>query len=235
MDNQESPAFFNQKAASSYDEKWAKLAPTREALHLLIRVILSELPVDANILCVGAGTGSELIDLARNFPQWRFTAVEPAVPMLDICRRRAEENGVTSRCTFHEGYLDSLPASDSFDAATSLLVSQFILQKEERCKFFNQIALRLRPNGHLITSDIACDMSTSAFQSLADVWLRMMRYAGITDVEFEKMIAAYGRDVAVLPPQEVEAIIASGGFETPLLFSQNLLIHSWYAGRADLD
>lgn len=49
MKNQESPAVFNQKAASSYDGKWAKLAPTRDAPHFLIRVILSELPSDANI------------------------------------------------------------------------------------------------------------------------------------------------------------------------------------------
>jgi tRNA (cmo5U34)-methyltransferase len=63
--------------------------------------------------------------------------------MLDVCRRKAEESGITSRCTFHEGYLDSLPASDLFDAATCLLVSQFLKQAKERSHFFGQIAQRL--------------------------------------------------------------------------------------------
>jgi len=45
-----------------------------------------------------AGTGSELIYLAQNFPQWQFT-VEPAAPMLDVCRQRTEECGIASRCT----------------------------------------------------------------------------------------------------------------------------------------
>lgn len=232
MNDQEAPhVFFDQQAASSYDEKWAKLAPTRDALHLLIRVILSDLPEEANVLCVGAGTGSELIDLAQNFPQWRFTAVEPSAPMLEVCRRRAEENGITSRCVFHEGYLDSLPASDPFDAATSLLVSHFIMRKEERGRFFNQIALRLRPNGYLISSDIAYDMAASSFQSLGHVWWQMMRHSNV-NLDIEKMYATFGRDVAVLPPPEVAAIIESSGFEPPVLFSQSLLIHAWYTRRA---
>jgi len=65
MENQE-PAVVSTKSASSYDKRFAALAPMRDALYLLIRVILSELP-NAHILCVGAGTGSELIYLAQNF------------------------------------------------------------------------------------------------------------------------------------------------------------------------
>ena len=179
MKTQEPAIVFDQERASSYDKRWAKLAPIRDALHLLIRAILSELPADARILCVGVGTGSELIDLAQAFPLWQFTAVEPAIPMLDICRQRVEECTITSRCTFHEGYLDSLSASDSFDAATCLLVSHFFMQPEERRNFFNQIALRLRPQGYLISSDIAYDMSTSDYQSVLDVWLRMMKSAEV--------------------------------------------------------
>ncbi len=38
--------------------------------------------------------------------------------MLDICRHRVEEGGITSRCYFHEGYLDSLPTEDLYDGAT---------------------------------------------------------------------------------------------------------------------
>ena len=95
------------------------------------------------MLCVGAGTGAELSYLAERFPGWRFTAVEPSAPMLEVCRRRAEAQGIEGRCIFHEGYLESLPPSEPFDAATSLLVSQFILDPEERSGFFRAIAGRL--------------------------------------------------------------------------------------------
>jgi tRNA (cmo5U34)-methyltransferase len=179
------------------------------------------------------GTGSELIDLAQTFPQWKFTAVEPAAPMLDICRQKADEYGIASRCTFHEGYLDSLPASDPFHAATCLLVSQFFIQQEERRNFFRQIAARLLPDGYLVSSDLASDMSSSAYRSLLEVWVRMLRSseAPAEEEEIEKFLTSYGRDVALLPPQEVEAIIASSGFDAPVLFFQTLLIHAWYTKR----
>jgi tRNA (cmo5U34)-methyltransferase len=177
------------------------------------------------------GTGSELIDFAQTFPQWKFTAVEPAAPMLDICRQKAEEYGIASRCTFHEGYLDSLPASDPFHAATCLLVSHFFIQQEERRNFFRQIAARLLPDGYLVSSDLASDMSSSAYQSLLEVWVRMLINPEMPAEEIEKFLTSYGRDVALLPPQEVEAIIASSGFDTPVLFFQTLLIHAWYTKR----
>lgn len=197
----------------------------------LIRLVLAELPDDAHILCVGVGTGSELIDLAQQFPQWQFTAVDPAVAMLNICRQKAEEAGITSRCTFHEGYLDSLPASDAFHAATCLLVSHSMMHQEERHNFFSQIGARLRLNGYLVSSDLAFDMSTPAYKSILEVWWRMSRYTEMPAEEVEKIISLYGQTLAVLPPQEVESIIASSGFETPVLFYQTLLIHAWYAKR----
>jgi tRNA (cmo5U34)-methyltransferase len=229
--NQPPAIVFDEKVASTYGNRWAKLAPIRDSLDLFIRTIFSDLPTDARILCVGVGTGAELINLAQVFPLWQFTAVEPAIAMLNVCRQKVEESGITSRCTFHEGYLDSLPTLKEFDAATCLVVSHFIMDKEDRRSFFNQIALRLRPQGYLISSDIAYDMSTSDYQSLLEVWLRMMKSAELPEDDIEKMRVAYGRDVAVLPPQEVASIIASAGFDPPVLFYQNLLIHAWYSRR----
>ena len=50
--------------------------------------------------------------------------------------------------------------------------------------------------------------------------------------QIEKLRVTYGRDVAVLPVEQVSALIASAGFDTPVLFLQTGLIHAWYAQRA---
>jgi tRNA (cmo5U34)-methyltransferase len=231
MNNQEQPVFFGKEQAAGYDRQWAKLAPIRDALHLLLRITLSELPDNAQVLCVGVGTGAELLYLAQAFPQWSFTLVEPAKPMLDICRQKAEEGGITSRCTFHAGYLDSLPLSSPFDAATCLLVSQFLIQPEARRAFFGQISNQLRPGGYLVSADLASGTSALAYENLLEVWFQMQRFNGMAEEAIAKMRLVYGRDVAVSTPGEIEALIASSGFDMPVLFFQAFLIHAWYTRR----
>lgn len=230
MQRHEIEAVFD-KSAAGYDRQWAKLAPLRDALHLLIDAVLADLPDDARVLCVGAGTGSEMIDLARRHPGWHFTAVESSAAMLDVCRRKAEEAGLAPRCVFHAGYLDSLPPSDPFDAATALLVSQFLLDRTVRSDFFREIGERLRPGGWLVSSDLAADTTSAAYQSLSEVWWRVMRAADTPPDGLDRMRAAYERDVAILPPGEVAAVVAAGGFETPVQFLQTGLIHAWFARR----
>jgi tRNA (cmo5U34)-methyltransferase len=227
----EPPVAFDAAHAAAYDQRFAKLAPLREALHLLISAVLADLPAEARILCVGAGTGHELIYLAQKFPGWRFAVVEPSGPMLEVCRRKAAACGIAPRCVFHEGYLDSLPPSDAFDAATSLLVSQFILAPEARAGFFRAIAARLRPGAYLVSADLASDTASATYQSLLEAWLRLMRETGLPPEQLERLRLAYGRDVAVLPLPQVSALIASGGFDPPVLFLQTGLIHAWYAQR----
>ena len=233
MQQEEITALFD-KQASSYDQQWSKMAPINGALHLLMSAVLSELPPKANILCVGAGTGAEILSLAQRFPEWRFTAVEPATAMLDVFRRRAEEQGIASRCVFHPGYLDSLPLNGSFDAATAFLVSQFIQERHVRAAFFQSIAERLCPAGILLSSDLAGDLAATDCQDLLDVWFRVMSGSGSlpSPEGIERMREAYRRDVAILPPQDVGDIIRSGGFETPVRFFQAGMIHAWYAKRS---
>lgn len=232
MANQDPKPIFTQDHASAYDKRFAALSPLRDALHLLIAALFTDLPEKARILCVGAGTGAELIFLARKFPGWEFTAVEPSGPMLDVCRHKAEAEGITARCTFHEGYLDSLPAAEPFDAATSLLVSQFILDPERRTEFFRGIATRLRPEGILASADLSSDTSSPVYQSLLGVWLKLMRETDMTPEQVEGLREVYGRDVALLPVDLTSALIESGGLGKPILFLQTGLIHAWYARKA---
>ncbi len=222
---------FDRKRAQTYDERMNPSAPLFDALRFSMRFVLADLPADAHVLCVGLGTGTELIELAKVYPNWKFTAVEPAKAMLDICRARVEELGFSSRCTFHEGALDTLPGGVAYDAATALMVSHSFSQREARASFFSEIAARLKPGALLVSSDLASDVSTYNYKKLLESWIGMMRFSGVPDDEIEKFTAGYVTNNVVLPPHEVEVIIEAGGFEMPVEFFQGLLIHAWVSRR----
>lgn len=230
MQKEEIKAVFDQQA-SGYDKQWARMAPIRNCLHFLLESIFAGLPVEARILCVGVGTGAELAYLAHAFPHWKFTAVDPSGAMLDVCRQRAETEGYLSRCYFHEGYLDSLPINDMHDGATCFLVSQFILVEKDRSEFFRAIANRLQPGGVLVSSDLASDVGSDAYDALLRTWLTLMTSAGIQPEVLERTRAAYAKDVAILPPHCVASIIESAGFESPVQFFQAGLLHAWFSKR----
>lgn len=232
MSSQDAVVAFDAERAAIYDRQFEKVAALNGALHLLTRLVLQELPLDARVLCVGAGTGAELLALAEAFPGWTFAALDPSAPMLDVCRRKAEESGITARCVFHAGTLDTLPASQLFDAATCFLVSHFLVERDKRRDFFAQIAARLRPGALLVSSDLTADRASPEYERTLEVWQRMLAFAEAPPESIAQILASYGHAVAVLPPREVEEVIAAGGFDAPTPFYRALLIHAWFARRA---
>jgi len=94
----------------------------------------------------------------------------------------------------------------------------------------------LRPEGLLISSDLAGDLSAVPADGpgLLEIWLRLMRVSDTlpSPEEIECIREAYTRDVAVLPPGDVRGIIARGGFDSLVLFFQAGMIHAWYAKRS---
>ncbi len=230
MDREQLETTFD-KQAPHYDQQWSRMAAFRDSIHLLLASLFSDLPTQASLLCVGAGTGAEIHYLAHRFPEWTFVAVEPSSGMVDAARQRARQHGYAERCTFHHGYLDSLPDTARFDGATSLLVSQFILDEADRSAFFCAIATRLKPAGILAVSDLACDSMLEPDNKLLGLWLRTMASADVPPERLQQILEAYNRDVAILPAARVGQIIASGGFELPVPFFQAGLIHGWFTRR----
>ncbi|MDU9406046.1 methyltransferase domain-containing protein [Pseudomonas sp. zfem001] len=230
MRDEEIKALFDQQAAG-YDKQWAGMAPIREALYLLLDALFIDLPSDARILCVGTGTGAEIAHMAERFPGWRFTALDPSGAMLEVCRQRAEHGRFAERCDFHEGYLDTLVPVAAYDGATCFLVSQFLLEPAVRTGFFGQIAQRLKPGGLLASVDLAADTQSPAYEVLLPGWMTLMSAAGVDTQMLERVRAAYARDVAVLPAQQVAGIIQAAGFEAPVQFFQAGLMHGWVSRR----
>jgi len=194
---------------------------------------LADLSAQARVLCIGAGTGAEVLHLAGKNPGWHFTVVEPSLPMLEICEKKARATGINGRCVFHGGYLESLEAKELYDSATCFLVSQFILDTEARSSFIREIARRLRPGGLLVSTDLASDVGSGEYVELLGMWMQMMAGARVAEVERERIRRGYARDVAVLPPGEIATIIQKGGFRDPVQFFQAGLIHGWFSRRSD--
>ena len=230
MHQHELDTLFDQQAAG-YDAQWARMAPIRESLLFLLETVFADLPEDARLLCVGVGTGAEVAHLTRRFPRWRFLALDPSPRMIDACRARAERDGFADRCEFHAGLVETLPEAAAFDGATCLLVSQFLLDRASRTAFFASIAKRLRSGGLLAWADLAWDTAAADYPAMLRLWMRTMSGAGLDTEAIERMRAAYARDVAILPPDEVAALVTAAGFEAPLRFHQAGMIHGWCARR----
>jgi len=230
MQQHELVALFDQQAAG-YDTQWTRMAPIRESLHFLLETVFADLPEEARLLCVGAGTGAEISHLARRFPRWRFMALDPAPGMIAKCRARAEQEGFTDRCEFHAGLVETLLDAAAYDGATCFLVSQFFLDTRARTAFFAQIGRRMRPGGMLAWADLAWDTAAPDYPEMLRLWMRTMSGAGLDDEAIERMRAAYAQDVAILAPDKVAALVAEAGFEAPLRFHQAGMIHGWCARR----
>lgn len=221
--------FFGKDQAKNYDDQWSKLSPVNNLLHFLCKIIFRDLQPDAHILCVGAGTGAELIALSKEFPEWTFTALDTSPEMIEVCRKNVEDNGISDRCRFHVGAVDSLPLEKRFDAATAILVSQFLTEKEDRINFFREIRKRLNRGAYLINADLTSPDNQISYDKLSEVWAKMLMFVGMSQEKAEAATSQWGKSVAVSKQDEIEEIILSGGFENPTLFYQSLFIKAWFS------
>ncbi|MGV3278068.1 class I SAM-dependent methyltransferase [Rickettsiales bacterium LUAb2] len=224
-------SYFDSNALN-YDIRNQKLTLTKDALHQLIQIIFSEFKHNANILCVGAGTGTELIYLAKHFPNFHFTALDPSKAMLDVCKQRITDAGYLDRCDFHNGYIDTLKTSKLYDGVTSILVSQFILDENDRHKFFQQIFNKLVPNGILINADLAANTSSASYKELLNLWAKLFNDDfKLAEQQVNNLHEAYTKSVGVIPYNKVQQLIMNAGFKSANLFFQSLLLHGFIATK----
>lgn len=213
-----------------HDKNFEKLAPMRKALHFLMSLVLIELPQDAHILCIGAGTGPELIDLAVYFPNWHFTVIEPEQGMLTTCQTKAEEAGISPRCLFCHSDLHSFKTDSRYHAATSLLVSHFI-EQDKRPAFFKEIFQLLKPSGILVTADLAYTQGDGEFADLLNIWANMLNYSGMPEKQVKNMLSNFATKIPVSPGERMQELFQIAGFDRAVLFYQALFIHAWYCRK----
>lgn len=219
--------FFTKEHAERYDERNKKLAPISDSLHFLIRLVLESLPPQARVLSVGAGTGAEIISLAKAFPEWSFVAVEPSLSMINVCRERMERAGISDRCEFVHGFAQDLPLREDFDAVLAVLVGHFV-KLDERLSFLKNLTDRLRPGGYLVNAEISFDLDSAESPSMLKNWESVQRLMGATPESLSALPRQLREVLTVLPPTESERLIRQAGISQPVRFFQAFMISAWY-------
>lgn len=221
------PGFFNREVAESYDERNSRLAPIADSMHFLVRLVLADLPPRARVLCVGVGTGAEILALAGAHPEWSFVGVDPSAEMLAVCRERLERADVLDRCDLVHGLVQDAPLGP-FDASLSMLVAHFV-GREERPGFYRNIHDRLKPGGLFVSTEICFDLDSVEFPAMLGNWERVQTLMGATPESLRKLEETLRNALCVLPPAETEALLRTSGFSVPVMFFQAFLVRGFHA------
>lgn len=214
-------------AAKVYDERNRQLAPITDNMHFLIRLILRNLPVRARVLCVGVGTGAEILSLSKSFPEWTFAGVDPSIGMLDVCRESLSNAGVLNRCELIHGYVHDAPQGDNFDAALSILVAHFV-KREDRLNFYQAMCSRLCTNGILINTEISFDLYSQEFPLMLKNWEAVQLLLGATPESIANLSMQLREMLSVISPVETESLLNQSGIHLPVRFFQAFMISGWY-------
>lgn len=223
---------FGKDRARSYDQSNRHLQPVYENLHYLIKVILSDRPHSSRILCVGSGTGTEIIELAEAFPGFSFVAVEPSASMLEVCRDRLKERNLLDRCTLVNGFVRDLPEDAPFDAAICLLVLHHTSKDgAERQDLVAGVSKRLKPGGCFLSAELSYDPRPGQAGDLMETWKSLNRMAGSPEDKVEALPQLMEKHLSIQSPADVEKTLENNGFPRPVQFFQSLLIRAWYAKK----
>lgn len=221
---------FGREMAAAYDARNSRLAPISGGMHFLVGLVLAGLPAAARVLCVGVGTGAEILSLARANPEWTFVGVDPSAAMLAVCRERLEQAGLLGRCELVHGTVDAAPEDAAFDAVLGILVAHFI-GPEDRAGYYRGVRDRLRPGGRFVSTEIACDLDAPEFPAMLADWERVQMLMGATADSLRGLPDTLRSSLSVLSPARTEALLRDAGFARPVPFFQAFMIHGWHATK----
>lgn len=185
----------------------------------------------AQVLIAGAGGGAkEIVTAGALEPRWRFTAVDPSQPMMNLAVARLTELGLLDRTELVLGAVDDLPPGKRFAAATLIGVLHHLPGDKSKRAVLRSIAQRLRPGAPLVLAGNYYVYASHPL--LLAAWGERWRQQGASpdEVEAKRAKILQGAD----PPHSEEAVailLNESGFEPPTRFFSSLFWGAWIARR----
>lgn len=219
-------SFRDPERIAHYADGPRRFTPGFEGMHRMTAILLAERAGrQAHVLVLGAGGGLELTALAQAQPEWRFTGVDPAGPMLDLARRTMGADA--ARAELVEGTIEAAPAGP-FDAATCLLTLHF-LQQEERTATLRQMHDRLKPGAPLVVVHASFPQDEPARTRWLDRYAAFAISMGVDPVQAAGAREAVSATLPAMGPAEDEACLRAAGFRDVEQFYAAFTWRGWVA------
>ncbi|EHP37913.1 methyltransferase domain-containing protein [Cupriavidus basilensis OR16] len=230
----DSAAKFDPSRAGEYEQQSRIALAGYDACHELSACMLAATlgaGRAAEVLVVGAGgTAQEILCAARLEPAWRFTAVDPSQPMLDLAMARVAQAGLGERTHAVPGVVEDLPATLRFDAATLIGVLHHLPGDAAKREILRAIAARLKPGAPLI---LAGNYRAYASEPLLlAAWGERWRMQGASADAVQAKLGKILQGADPLHSEAaVQALLAEAGYDAPQRFFGSLFWGAWLARK----
>ncbi len=223
---------YDPEWVANYERNANAAIPGRSGLYKLCQVALSSITPGSHILVVGCGTGTELISLINTLPSCSFVAIEPEINMLEICRKRIEDTGVSHKVAFQACRFDEWKLSRNFSAATSILVSQHITDQVEAGDFFKKIADSLLPGGIIFTADMHIPNGVNR-EMMINLWQKQALFSGIKPESVSELSKKFQVELALRNEHEIINFLHDAEFKNLVKPFSSLLYGAWIGYRSE--
>lgn len=203
------------------------LSSFRQALALLE----GRLGEEERFLVVGAGTGIEIVTFRSAHPGWHCTGVDPSVRMITLAQHRISEAGVGGGVVLRNGYVNGLPETPAFTAATCFNVLHFLDDDGSKTALLRDIAIRLEPRAPFVLFDLHGDRPSPEFDELYRAWQAYWRIQGMEESARADFLAELEAGIRWAPVERILELLEEAGFVEVRRFFTGLLYGGWIATR----
>jgi tRNA (cmo5U34)-methyltransferase len=190
--------------------------------------IRSQVSDDARLLIVGAGTGMEICIFGQRSPGWAMTGVDPSGDVLAIAKRKIDEKRLSNPVTLFKGYMDDLPETRYFDAATCILVLHFFPDDGSKLWLLESIGRRLKSGSPFVLVDGFGVKESATFKRTMAAWKTFVKTRGVDPQRVEDAFRGQLLNrLQYVSEERIEALLDEAGFEKPARFYTGFLYGGW--------